>query len=60
MSEINEYFSTKLFQCMSDCMQKAIDENPEEAKNWTQEELFFKGAIWAGKHIIINVEDEPE
>ena len=42
-----------LVKCMSDCMQKAIDEDPEASKSWTTEQLFEKGASYAGRHIKI-------
>ena len=42
-----------LVKCMSDCMQKAIEEEPEAAKSWTPEQLFEKGAGWAGRNVKI-------
>lgn len=43
----------KLAATMSNCMQKAIEEDPESAKTWTPEELFKKGSEWAARNVLI-------
>ena len=48
-----------LLETMSQCMQEAINEEPQASKKWTPEELFEKGANWAARHILI-VESESE
>jgi hypothetical protein len=49
-----------LIKSMSHCMQKSIEENPEESMTWTPEQLFEKGSQWAGSHILITEELEPK
>ncbi len=59
MKQINLADSlSDLLKTMSHCMQKAAEENPEEAKTWTPEQLFEKGAHWAGSHILITEKKE--
>lgn len=48
----------KLAEAISYCMQQAINEDPENSKDWTPEELWEKGSIWAAKHIVISEEKE--
>ena len=50
---------TDLVASICYCMQQAINENPEEAKTWTNEELFEKGSLWAGRHVKISELPEP-
>lgn len=49
-----------LFEGMAHCMKAAHEENPEEAKNWTKEELFEKGADWAGRHVLLLEEEAKD
>lgn len=49
-----------LMNGMSECMQKATEEYPEESKNWTREELFENGAMWAGRHVLLTEDKENE
>lgn len=42
-----------LADTISQCMQKAMEEDPEGAKTWTPEELWEKGSDWAGRNILI-------
>lgn len=44
----------KLVKTILNCMEEAEKECPEEAKNWTPEELWERGSDWAGRHVVIS------
>jgi len=46
-----------LVKTMSYCMEQAQKEDPEGSKNWTEEDLFKKGAEWAGSHVVVTEVD---